>query len=325
MPQRSVVAVGASLLVASLALAGCGTRDDSGSDASGSNAIQYKVAKIGVIAPLSGDLLPSARESRTRSTWRSSRRTRAARPELDARARARDDQATPDVGQHAASAAFRRRRHRCRGTPNSSVAQSVAPVLASAGSRWCPRPTRTRPSPWARLDDRPTARLPDLLPYRHDRLVQGPFAAPLPIRRAGLKEVATVHDQKTYRPGLVAAFPRSSRTWAERSSRPRRSTPTRRTTRRSSRGQPTNPEAVYYGGEYPQAGPLSPQMGSRPQRPAHGWRRHLLPWFIELGGATSGDLATSVGAPTDDPPVGPPSSRRTRRRASPSPTRPTVR
>ena len=56
MPQRSVVAVGASLLVASLALAGCGTRGDSGDDASGSGSSENKVAKIGVIAPLSGDL-----------------------------------------------------------------------------------------------------------------------------------------------------------------------------------------------------------------------------------------------------------------------------
>ncbi len=55
MPQRSVVAIGTSLLVASLALTGCGTRGDSGSDASGSGAAN-KTVKLGVIAPLSGDL-----------------------------------------------------------------------------------------------------------------------------------------------------------------------------------------------------------------------------------------------------------------------------
>ena len=57
MPQRSVVAVGASLLVASLALAGCGTRGgDDGGETGGSGSSENKVAKIGVIAPLSGDL-----------------------------------------------------------------------------------------------------------------------------------------------------------------------------------------------------------------------------------------------------------------------------
>ncbi|MGL5819637.1 MAG: branched-chain amino acid ABC transporter substrate-binding protein, partial [Phycicoccus sp.] len=55
MPQRSVVAVGASLLVASLALSACGTRDE-GSGDEGSGSGDKKVAKIGVIAPLSGDL-----------------------------------------------------------------------------------------------------------------------------------------------------------------------------------------------------------------------------------------------------------------------------
>ena len=54
MSQRSVVAVGASMLVASLALAGCGTRDGGDSGTSGDSG--NKVAKIGVIAPLSGDL-----------------------------------------------------------------------------------------------------------------------------------------------------------------------------------------------------------------------------------------------------------------------------
>ncbi len=55
MPQRSVVAVGASLLVASLALAGCGSRSDD-TEGTDTGSAENKVAKIGVIAPLSGDL-----------------------------------------------------------------------------------------------------------------------------------------------------------------------------------------------------------------------------------------------------------------------------
>src|SRR6188474_590784 len=54
-PQRSVVAVGASLLVASLALAGCGSRGDD-TEGTDSGSAENKIAKIGVIAPLSGDL-----------------------------------------------------------------------------------------------------------------------------------------------------------------------------------------------------------------------------------------------------------------------------
>ena len=103
MPQRSVVAVGASLLVASLALAGCGTRGDSGDDASGSGSSENKVAKIGVIAPLSGDLaalglgiknsvdlaIKQANDSKAIPGW-------------TLELAAEDDEAKPDVGKNAA-------------------------------------------------------------------------------------------------------------------------------------------------------------------------------------------------------------------------------
>ena len=62
-----------------------------------------------------------------------------------------------------------------------------------------------------------------------------------------------------------------------------------------------NPEAVYYGGEYPQAGPLSQQMKAAGLNvPLMGGDGIFDPAFIELAGKTSeGDLATSVGAPTE--------------------------
>ena len=52
MHQRSVVRVGASLIVASLALAACGSRSGNTTGTSSGN----KIAIIGVMAPLSGDL-----------------------------------------------------------------------------------------------------------------------------------------------------------------------------------------------------------------------------------------------------------------------------
>ena len=52
--ERSVVRVGASLLVATLALTACGSRSNDSDNAGGAGAT--KTAKIGVIAPLSGDL-----------------------------------------------------------------------------------------------------------------------------------------------------------------------------------------------------------------------------------------------------------------------------
>ena len=61
------------------------------------------------------------------------------------------------------------------------------------------------------------------------------------------------------------------------------------------------PDAVYYGGEYPQAGPLSQQMKAAGlDVPLMGGDGIFDPAYIELAGKTSdGDLATSVGAPTE--------------------------
>ena len=61
----------------------------------------------------------------------------------------------------------------------------------------------------------------------------------------------------------------------------------------------TSPDAVYYGGEYPQAGPLSKQAAAAGLNvPVMGGDGIYDPKFIELGGR-DGDLATSVGAPVD--------------------------
>ena len=61
------------------------------------------------------------------------------------------------------------------------------------------------------------------------------------------------------------------------------------------------PDAVFYGGEYPQAGPLSQQAKAAGlDVPLMGGDGIFDPAYIELAGKTSeGDLATSVGAPTE--------------------------
>ena len=330
MPQRSVVAIGASLLVASLALAGCGTRDDSGNDASGSAA--NKTAKIGVIAPLSGDLaalgkgiqnsvdlaIKQANENKTVPGW-----TIEIAPE--------DDQAKPDVGKNAATKlASDKDVVGVVGTLNSSVAQSVQPVLDSAKIiAWSRRPTPTRRSPRA-----PTSRPPRSAPTRATSApattdsIQGPFAARYLFEKAGIKKVATVNDKKTYGQGLVDAFTEEftklgGKVVAAETINPDDD----KYDAVISKIKPSNPQAVYYGGEYPEAGPFSQQMKAAGLNvPLMGGDGIYSGEYIKLAGATSeGDLATSVGAPTDDAAVGrSTSSRRTRPPVTRSPTRPTV-
>jgi branched-chain amino acid transport system substrate-binding protein len=130
--KHKLVIAGATLLAATLAMSACGTRTETpGGGASGSSD---KVAKIGVIAPLSGDLsalglgiqngvdlaIKEANEKKTIPGWTL---------EIDPQ----DDQATPDVGKNAATKlAGDDEVVAVVGTLNSSVSQSVQPVLSSA-------------------------------------------------------------------------------------------------------------------------------------------------------------------------------------------------
>ena len=134
MPKRSVVSVGATLLAASLALSACGSRGGSDNSSTAGGNSSAKVAKIGVIAPLSGDLaalglgiknsvdlaIKQANESKAIPGW-------------TLELAAEDDQATPDVGKNAATKLSGDKEViGVVGTLNSSVALQVQPVLASA-------------------------------------------------------------------------------------------------------------------------------------------------------------------------------------------------
>jgi branched-chain amino acid transport system substrate-binding protein len=304
-PQRSVVAVGTSLLVASLALAGCGTRGgDNGGD-TGSGSSGDKVAKIGVIAPLSGDLaalgkgiehsvdlaIKQANEAKTIPGWKL---------ELQAE----DDQATPDVGKNAATKLVADKDVvGVVGTLNSSVAQSVQPVLAAAKiTQVSPANTGTSLTKGADFATAPKRTYPTYFRTCTNDAIQGPFAARYLFEKAGIKEVATVHDKKTYGQGLVDAFTTEYKKLGGKVVAAETINPDDdKYDAVISKIKPAGPKAVYYGGEFPQGGPFSQQMKAAGLNvPLMGGDGIFDAGYIKLAGATSeGDLATSVGAPTD--------------------------
>jgi branched-chain amino acid transport system substrate-binding protein len=120
------------------------------------------------------------------------------------------------------------------------------------------------------------------------------------IETAGIKEVATIHDKKTYGQGLVEAF---TAEFAEgrQDRRGRDDQPGRRqvlgviskikpSARRRSTTAASTRRPVRF----------SQQMkASRPQRPAHGRRRHLRPEFIKLAGATADRRPRHLGRRPD--------------------------
>jgi branched-chain amino acid transport system substrate-binding protein len=301
--QRSVVRVGASLIVASLALTACGSR--SGNDSGGSSGGSTKTAKIGVIAPLSGDLsalglgiqhsvelaVKQANDSNAIPGWK-------------LEVVPKDDEAKPDPGKNAATALSSDKDViGVVGTLNTSVSQQVQPVLGAAKivqvSPANTGPGLTQGAKWQTDPKRP---YPTYFRTCTTDAVQGPFAARYLYETAKITKVATIHDKKAYGQGLVGTFTEEFKKLggtivAAQTINPEDSNYNAALTSI----KPSNPQAIYYGGEYPQAGPLSQQMKAAGLNiPLMGGDGIYDPKYITLAGKTSdNDLATSVGAPVD--------------------------
>ena len=296
MLQRRLVKLVAPAVLGVMTLAACGSESDDTGDGGGN-----KVAKIGVIAPLSGDLsalglgikngvdlaIKQANEKKTVSGW-------------TLQLAAEDDQATANVGATAAAklssdAAV----IGVVGTLNSSVAEQVAPVLQGAHIVQV-SPANTGVALTGR-DNLAAQKRKYSNYYRVATTddIQGPFAAQY-LLGTGAKKVAIVHDKKTYGQGLQAAF----------AAELKKGGGTVTITETVNPGDKlfnavvtkiinSKPDAVYYGGEFPEAAPLSKQLHDA------GFKGALMGGdgiysgkFIENGGV-AGDLATSVGAPTE--------------------------
>jgi len=304
--QRSVVRVGIPLLVASLALSACGSRGGTDTTASTGN----KTAVIGVTAPFSGDLsaLGLGIQHSVDLAVKQANANNAI-PGWTLKVEAKDDEGKPDVGKNAATAfAGEPAVAGVVGNLNSSVAQSTQPVFSTAKIVQV-SPANTNPSltQGAKFATAPARTYPTYFRTCTTDAVQGPFAARYLFQKLGLKKVATVHDKKAYGQGLVAAFTTEFKKLGGTITAAETINPDDSNFQAViSKVKPTAPQAVYYGGEYPQAGPLSQQMKAAGLNvPLMGGDGIYDPKFIVLGGATANaDLATSVGAPTDSLPAG---------------------
>jgi branched-chain amino acid transport system substrate-binding protein len=302
--KHKLVLAGVTLLAASLAMTACGSRAQ---QAPGGEAGAAKVAKIGVIAPLSGDLsalgagiknsvdlaIKQANEKQTVPGWTL---------ELDAQ----DDEAKPDSGKNAATKlAGDDEVIAVVGTLNSSVSQSVQPVLSGAQITQV-SPANTNPTLTQGADlASPKRPYPGYFRTCTTDTVQGSFAAKYLLDK-GIKKVATIHDKKAYGQGLVASFSEAFKSGGGEIVDAETINPEDKDfSAVIGKVKGANPDAVYYGGEYPQAGPLSQQAKSAGLTvPLMGGDGIKDPAYIELAGKTSeGDLATSVGAPTESLPT----------------------
>lgn len=287
---------GVAVVAASLALTGCGSRTDSG------GATTDKVVKIGVISPQSGGLSALGLGIRNSVQLAVDQANAAGTvPGWKIEVVPMDDEAKPDVGKLAATKlASDDQVIGVVGALNSSVSLSVTPVLAPANIVQV-SPANTGPS----LTQGANFKTDPQRPYANffrtctTDVVQGSVAAQY-LLDSGFKKIATIHDKKIYGQGLVDSVTENFKAGGGTIVAAETINPDDNDFNAViTKVKASNPQAVYYGGEYPQAGPLSQQMKSAGLKvPLMGGDGIFDAEFIKLGGS-DGDLATSVGEPTD--------------------------
>jgi branched-chain amino acid transport system substrate-binding protein len=291
---QAVTVLGVLVLV----VAGC-SREEGGGD----EGEATKTVKIGVIAPFTGPLSElglGIRNSVDLAVKQANEKKTI--PGYNVVMAAEDDTADPATGANAANKlASDADVAGVIGTLNSSVAQSVAPVLAKANI--------VQISPANTADE--VTRGPDFTtaPKRiwptYHRLatldsLQGPFAADYALDEAGYKTAVVIHDKKTYGQGLARAF---TQRFTEKGGKVA-FTETVNENDRDFGAVVTKvigakPDMVFYGGEYPAAGPLAAQLADRGfEGPLMGGDGvYSSDFFKGAGDKADGTLVTSIGAP----------------------------
>ncbi|MFG2792276.1 branched-chain amino acid ABC transporter substrate-binding protein [Streptomyces sp. NPDC048419] len=302
MRQRSLIAITAALAAGALTLTACGSRDsgDKGNSGSGGTTVT-----IGVDAPLTGDL--SALGQGIKNSVDLAVKNANKQKLVDGvtfKIEAKDDQAQPSSGQQNASSLVADKNVMgVVGPLNSSVAESMQKVFDDAKlvevSPANTNPALTQGTNWQTTKARP---FKSYFRTATTDAIQGPFAAEYVYNTAKKKKVFVIDDKKTYGAGLAATFTAEFKKLGGTVVGTQHINPdTKDFSSVATQVKNSGAEAVYYGGEYPQAGPLSKQIKSTGAKiPLVGGDGIFDPTFIKLAGANAtGDLATSVGAPVE--------------------------
>ncbi|MEU0116817.1 branched-chain amino acid ABC transporter substrate-binding protein [Streptomyces bobili] len=304
MRQRSLIAITAALSAGALTLTACGSRDsdDKGSDSGGTTVT------IGVDAPLTGDL--SALGLGIKNSVDLAAKTANKKKYVDGvtfKIEALDDQAQPSSGQQNATKLVADKSVLgVVGPLNSSVAESMQKVFDDAKlvevSPANTNPALTQGTDWQNSKKRVYT---SYFRTATTDAIQGPFAAQYLFNDAKKKKVFVIDDKKTYGAGLAATFTAEFKKLGGAVAGTEHINPDSKDfSAIATKVKNSGADVVYYGGEYPQAGPLSKQIKAAGAKiPVVGGDGIYSADFIKLAGASAaGDLATSVGAPVEELP-----------------------
>lgn len=301
MRQRSIIAITAALAAGSLTLTACGSRDDDGGSSNGDKT----TVVIGVDAPLTGDL--SALGLGIKNSADLAAKT-ANKKEfvkgVEFKIEALDDQAQPSVGQQNAQKFISNKDVLgVVGPLNSSVSQQMQKPLNDAGlTQVSPANTGTELTQgdgWKTGDS--VRQFKTFFRTATTDEIQGAFAADYLYNQAKIKKVYLIDDQKTYGAGLAASFKTNFTKFGGKIVGTDHINPDDRDFNAVvAKIKKTGAEALYYGGEYPAAGPLSQQLKDSGQSiPLMGGDGIYSGEFPKLNKKAEGDLATSVGKPVE--------------------------
>jgi len=302
--QRSFIAITAALAAGSLTLTACGSRDD-GDKKDGAGSGGGTTVTIGVDAPLSGDL--SAMGLGIKNSADLAAKTANKQNYVKGitfKIEALDDQAQSAPGQQNATKFVADKNVLgVVGPLNSSVAVSMQKVFEAANlvevSPANTGPALTQGPDWA------TKKVRQFKSYFRTATtdaIQGPYAAQYVFKTAKKTKVFVIDDKKTYGAGLAGTFTTEFKKLGGQVVGTEHINPdTKDFASVATKVKNSGADVVYYGGEYPQAGPLSKQIKAAGANiPLVGGDGIKDDKFISLAGATgNGDIATSVGAPVE--------------------------
>ncbi|MFI9105145.1 branched-chain amino acid ABC transporter substrate-binding protein [Streptomyces fildesensis] len=302
MRHRSLLLLTSVLTTGALTLTACGSRsDDSKKGDDGANT----TVVIGVDAPLTGDLsaLGQGIKNSVELAANTANKTKEV-PGVTFKIQALDDQGKPGPGQQNATKLVGDNTVAgVVGPLNSSVAQSMQKIFDGANlvevSPANTNPSLTQGEKWATG----TKARPFKSYFRTATTdaIQGPFAAQYLFGEAKKTKVYVIDDQKTYGAGLAATFTGEFTKLGGKVVGTAHVNPDDRDFNAIvTKVKAAGAEAVYYGGEYPAAGPLSQQLKDNGVAiPLMGGDGMYSADYVKLNKKAEGDLATSVGAPVE--------------------------
>ncbi|KND38545.1 branched-chain amino acid ABC transporter substrate-binding protein [Streptomyces acidiscabies] len=305
MRQRSFIAITAALAAGSLTLTACGSRDDSG-DKSGSDGTT--TVTIGLDAPISGDLSAMGLGMRNSADLA----TKIANKQefvkgVTFKIQPLDDQGLSAPGQQNATKFVADKNViGVVGPLNTSVAVTMQKIFEAASlvqiSPATTGPILTQGPDWATKKVR---QFKSFYRTATTDAIQGPFAAQYVHNTAKKTKVFVIDDKKAYGAGLAGTFTAEFKKLGGQVVGTEHINPDAKDfSAVAAKVKTSGADVVYYGGEYPQAGPLSKQIKAGGANvPLVGGDGIKDDKFIALAGATgNGDVATSVGAPVESLP-----------------------